>query len=930
MIVNLAERAHNHNWQLDPIIRSVLDTDFYKLLMLQFIWKHFSSVDVTFSLANRTKPVVLADHISLEELRMQLDHVRSLRVHKSELIWLAGNTFYGKRGIFEPEFLEWLEHDFRLPEYELSIVDGEISLNFSGPWTQTTLWEVYALAIVSELKTRAGLRAKSEFALDILYARAKATLWNKIEKLRGVPGLRVADFGTRRRHSFLWQEYVVKAMRDTLGASFTGTSNTYLAYKHDLEAIGTNAHELPMALAAIATNDEELQSAQYRVLELWQNTYQRELLIALPDTFGTTQFLASAPDWVADWTGQRMDSKSPYVGGDEYIAWLRKRGRDPEKKLIIASDGLDVQDILGLHAYFAGEILNGLTPETFQSAADFNDPLKWNPKPAIRTGRAHRELEIHLRGHPRSHSGHDSPIVAAWAIRANSATPSASPRAPGSTPAARRIRSASGADPAQPARAARSVLRRCENAASTTANTSARGTSTAGGPPGEGDQPGIHVGHRPEHRARHRPGPAGVRVPGQLHRRHPVDPAPGRSGHPVGHLRLHHDQWFQDSVAQRRAAESEFRWIAFAVPCVMLLMLLASGVVVLRRVLLPMQRLDQAAAAIRRGDMTFRLDNTTQDEFGDLSREFDAMTAALIDSDQQRDRSEQQLRDITDNLPALVGYIDPEHRVPLRQREVPRVAGPRPVQHGRPPRGRGAGRGRLRRDEGPPRQGAGRRARAVGAQRAPRRRRAPPAGRIHPRHRARTACVRGCYTLTVDITERRAAELEIARSEQRMADLTNAIPAMVGYFDMDETCLYANDAGLRSLGVDRADIPGITHARRARRDGLRAARALRARGAAGPPRAPRGQGGIRRPRGALPGAPDPRPQRRRRAARLLPDDLRHHRAEGGRGAAREGRGPAARDHRQPAGGHHLPRRPSSATASSTAPAWSGCAVRPTR
>ena len=384
MIVNLAERAHNHNWRLDPIIRSLLDTDFYKLLMLQFIWKHFRSVNVTFTLVNRTKSARLANCIALDELRQQLDHVRGLSFHKSELIWLAGNTFYGKRGIFEPDFLEWLENDFRLPDYDLSIEDGEISLVFHGSWTQVTLWEVYALSILSELRTRASLREMSEFSLDILYARAKSTLWSKIERLRGVPGLKLADFGTRRRHSFLWQEYVVKAMRDTLGASFSGTSNTYLAYKHDLEAIGTNAHELPMALAALAETDEDLKSSQYRVLELWQNTYQKELLIMLPDTFGTTQFLADAPDWVADWTGQRMDSKSPYIAGDEYIAWLKQRGRDPEKKLIIASDGLDVQDILGLHAYFSGEILGDQSPQEFHSAADFLDPQKWSPQRRIR------------------------------------------------------------------------------------------------------------------------------------------------------------------------------------------------------------------------------------------------------------------------------------------------------------------------------------------------------------------------------------------------------------------------------------------------------------------------------------------------------------------------------------------------------------------
>ncbi len=173
-------------------------------------------------------------------------------------------------------------------------------------------------------------------------------------------------------------------MSDVLGASFAGSSNTYLAYKHDLEAIGTNAHELPMALAAMANSEEELRSAQYRLLELWQQTYQGELLILLPDTFGTTQFLEHAPEWVADWTGQRMDSKDPYVAGDEYIAWLERRGRDPRQKRLIASDALDVQEILGLHAWFGGRLRNGATPRDFQRASDFADESKWIPERRIR------------------------------------------------------------------------------------------------------------------------------------------------------------------------------------------------------------------------------------------------------------------------------------------------------------------------------------------------------------------------------------------------------------------------------------------------------------------------------------------------------------------------------------------------------------------
>jgi nicotinate phosphoribosyltransferase len=384
MIVNFAERAHNHNWELDPVIRSLLDTDFYKLLMLQFIWKHFPKTRVEFSLYNRHPAVRIAETVNIEELKVQLQHVRGLRFRMSELVWLAGNTFYGRRGIFEPAFLEWLERDFHLSDYHLSVVDGQIHLTFEGAWAETTMWELYALAILDELKTRTQLKTLSEFGLDILYARAKTKLWNKIERLRGVPGLSVADFGTRRRHSFLWQEYVVVAMAANLGRGFIGTSNAFLAHKHDLEAIGTNAHEIPMVMAALAPDDETLKASQYRVLELWQQSYEVALHVMLPDTFGTTQFLAGAPDWAADWTGQRVDSKNPYIAGDEYIEWLSARGRDPREKLLIASDTLDIDEILGLHAYFGGTVAPGIAAADFQNAADFHDPAKWTEKRRIR------------------------------------------------------------------------------------------------------------------------------------------------------------------------------------------------------------------------------------------------------------------------------------------------------------------------------------------------------------------------------------------------------------------------------------------------------------------------------------------------------------------------------------------------------------------
>ena len=87
---DIARRVYNHTFKLDPIIRSLLDTDFYKLLMLQMIWGLYPRVEATFSLINRTNSVRLAEEIDIDELRAQLDHCRTLRFSKKEMIWLAG------------------------------------------------------------------------------------------------------------------------------------------------------------------------------------------------------------------------------------------------------------------------------------------------------------------------------------------------------------------------------------------------------------------------------------------------------------------------------------------------------------------------------------------------------------------------------------------------------------------------------------------------------------------------------------------------------------------------------------------------------------------------------------------------------------------------------------------------------------------------
>ncbi|MBO9412020.1 MULTISPECIES: nicotinate phosphoribosyltransferase [unclassified Ruegeria] len=352
-MVDIAARVYNHKWQIDPIVRSLIDTDFYKLLMCQSVFRNRPQTDVVFSLINRSNHIPLAKLIDEGELREQLDHIRSLSLSRGESTWLRGNMFYGKRQMFRSDFMEWFEN-LRLPPYHLERKGDQYELTFEGKWHEVMLWEIPALAVLMELRSRAVLNDMRRFELQVLYARAMTRVWEKIEQLRDIDGLGIADFGTRRRHSFLWQDWCVQAMIEGLGSAFSGTSNCLIAMRREVEAIGTNAHELPMVYSALADTDAELAQAPYDVLSDWHEEHDGNLRIILPDTYGTQGFLDSAPDWLAGWTGIRVDSGDPATGAETAINWWKSRGEDPREKRVIFSDGLDVDKIRELHDQFAG------------------------------------------------------------------------------------------------------------------------------------------------------------------------------------------------------------------------------------------------------------------------------------------------------------------------------------------------------------------------------------------------------------------------------------------------------------------------------------------------------------------------------------------------------------------------------------------------
>lgn len=337
-----------------PIVGSLLDTDFYKLLMCQSVMRHHPDVEVTFALVNRSA-LRLDEAIDERTLRTELERTRALTFTAGEIAFLRGLSQGADRAVFASGFLDRLA-TLRLPPYELDMRRGRFTLSFRGPWPAVMLWEVPALAILMELRSRfieAQLGAEGRHAAR---AAAAVRLMGKLDRLAALPGLALSDFGTRRRHSLAWQEFAVAAARSALGSGFLGTSNVLLALRHGLEPIGTSAHELPMVYAALASDDAALAAAPYRVLADWEADYGGALRIMLPDTFGTAAFLRDAPAWVAHWTGIRVDSGDPQAIADRAIAWWRERGEDPSRKRVIFSDGLDVAAIESLHRRYAGSV----------------------------------------------------------------------------------------------------------------------------------------------------------------------------------------------------------------------------------------------------------------------------------------------------------------------------------------------------------------------------------------------------------------------------------------------------------------------------------------------------------------------------------------------------------------------------------------------
>lgn len=331
------------------IINSLLDTDFYKFTMGQYIFKHHRNTPVKYQFINRSKDVFLTEYIDIDDLRKELDHVRSLRLTLTESRYLRGIDGT-TNSIFSRDYIQFLR-ELELPEYELDYKDGQIRLSFSGPWAKCIYWETFAMSIINQLYFH------RLWPRPITYpGQAYRNLGNKLEWIQNNPEVQFADFGTRRRFSYAWHNTVIGGLANLKSNSFLGTSNVHFAMKYNLEPVGTMAHELFMGAAALDSDSDKVFS-QKNVLRGWWQEYGYGLSIALTDTYGSKSFFNNFDKSLAQrYKGLRQDSGDPFIFINRAIKHYESLGLNPNDYTIVFSDSLNPVQMQSLNNYCSGRI----------------------------------------------------------------------------------------------------------------------------------------------------------------------------------------------------------------------------------------------------------------------------------------------------------------------------------------------------------------------------------------------------------------------------------------------------------------------------------------------------------------------------------------------------------------------------------------------
>ncbi len=308
---------------------------------MQFgVTKLYPDVMARYKFINRGEhqfPVGFAD-----ELQKEINAMASLALTKDEKNFFTTNCPY-----LSPAYLDFLQ-GYRYDPNEVKITQNgtDVEVHVEGYWYRTILWEVPILCLISEVfyKLTNAKRITNE---EITKRTSdKVDLYNRL-------GVTVAEFGTRRRHSYEVHDVVMKELTNHKGKSFVGTSNVHFAHKYGVKPIGTHAHEWFMFHGA----RYGFKIANSISLDRWVKVYYGDLGIALTDTYTSDVFFGQFDKKLSKlFDGVRHDSGDPIEFGEKTIAHYEKMGINPLFKTIIFSDGLNSEKVEMITKAFKGRI----------------------------------------------------------------------------------------------------------------------------------------------------------------------------------------------------------------------------------------------------------------------------------------------------------------------------------------------------------------------------------------------------------------------------------------------------------------------------------------------------------------------------------------------------------------------------------------------
>ena len=317
---------------MKQIINHFTDDDLYKLSMCCAVIDNFPRAQVKYEFVDRNNTVYPEGFAELVE--EQVEMLEQVVITDEEIAFMRRKCYY------IPDWFYKYLRGYRFNHEWLRIWQDEahhLHIEFEGNWSDTILLEVKVLAIVSELYyIVTGQTDKLDY--DDYYRKSRA----KAERLLEA-GCVFSDFGTRRRASFEAEDTAVRAMKECYKSQewpgkFVGTSNVYIAMKHDLTPVGTMAHEFVCAIGGMFGP----QMANHLAMNAWRNTFRGALGTYLYDSFGWDIFaLNFSEDFANLFKGLRIDSGDNIEQLNKIAAKYRSFGIDPATKQVIFSNALD-------------------------------------------------------------------------------------------------------------------------------------------------------------------------------------------------------------------------------------------------------------------------------------------------------------------------------------------------------------------------------------------------------------------------------------------------------------------------------------------------------------------------------------------------------------------------------------------------------------